>query len=77
MSQRPDNLSTEQIKRLAESPAGKQLLALLQSTGGDAFRQAQTHAKAGDFARAQQALSKLAESEQVKRLLQEMREHNG
>ena len=77
MSQRPDNISIQQLKKLAESPAGKQLLSLLQSTGGDAFRQAQAHAQAGDYTKAQQALEALAASDQVKRLLQEMREKNG
>ena len=50
---------------------------MLQATGGDAFRQAQAHAQAGDYAKAQQALEALAASDQVKRLLQEMREKNG
>ena len=47
MERLPD-ISAEQVKKLAESDAGKQLFALLQQTQGDQLKVAMDRAAAGD-----------------------------
>lgn len=67
------NLSPEQIKRLAESDAGKQLFSLLQQTQGDQLKVAMDRAAAGDYAMAKQALSSMMNSPQAMALLKQLR----
>jgi len=46
----PNQLSMQDVYRLAKSPAGQQLIALLQQQSGSDFRQAMDSASKGDYA---------------------------
>lgn len=67
-----DDFSMQEAMRLANSPAGKQLIALLQQSDEDSLQKAMTQASAGDFASAQQALSSLISSPEVQRLIKQL-----
>ena len=69
--------SMDEIIRLANSPAGKELIALLQSNGGDSFEQAKQAAKKGDYELAKQNLSHIMSSPKVQALMKEMENTNG
>ena len=62
----------EQAMAFARSPAGQQLLALLQQTGGQELQAAIAQAKAGNVSQAQKTLSALLESPEAKRLLAQL-----
>ena len=58
--------------RLAGTPAGQQLLALLQKNGGDGLKSAMDQAAAGDYEQAKQSLSALLSDPEAKKLLQQL-----
>lgn len=60
------------LLRLAQSPAGQQLLALLQRDGGAELRSAMTKAASGDYEQAKQALSPLLASPEAQALLKQL-----
>ena len=71
MQQSPD---LSQLMKLAQSPAGRQLLALLQRSGGDALQSAVAKASAGDYREAQKTLSSLLSTPEAQALLKQMEE---
>ena len=48
----PDNFSMQEVLRMAASPAGQQLIALLRQQDGNAFQSAMSSAAAGDYTQA-------------------------
>lgn len=72
-----DSFSMEDAMRLANSPAGQQLIALLKSVGGSSVEQARQAAQKGDYETAKSNLSQLLQSKDVQRLLKEMEKGNG
>lgn len=68
-----DNFSIQDVMRLAKSPAGQQLLAMLQRTGGDQLQQAATLASEGNYTQAQQLLSSLLSNPEAQALLSKLR----
>lgn len=69
MEQQPDYT---QLLRIAQSPAGQKLLALLQRSGGEALSSAASKASGGDYTAAKALLSSLLASPEAQRLLQEL-----
>lgn len=67
-----DNFSMQDAMRLVNSPAGKQLMALLQQTNPDALNKAKAQATAGDYSQIVQTLAPLLASEEVKKLLKQL-----
>ncbi len=65
-------MSMQEVLRLARSPAGQQLIAMLQQSGGDRLQQAMAQAAAGDYEAAKQALSGLLNTPQAQRLLEQL-----
>lgn len=65
------NLIQEAI-RLAGTPAGQQLLALLKNNGGDELNQAMNLAASGNCEQAKQILSELLSDPQAKMLLEQL-----
>ena len=63
-----------QLMKLAGSPAGQQLLSMLQKSGGSALREAIDKASAGDYAQAQKTLSGLLANPQAQALLKQSEE---
>ena len=63
-----ENFSMDDVKKFAESPAGRQLISLLQHSDGEAVRQAQ----AGNYEAAMKRLSGFLETEEAKQLLKNL-----
>lgn len=72
MEKKPQDFSKEDIMRIASSPAGQQLLALLQQRDGVALAQAVAQAKAGNMAGAGQTLSAALASPEARKLMKEL-----
>lgn len=71
MQQIPD---MGELIRLAQTPAGKQLIALLQRQGGTKLHLAISNAANGDFTRAKEVLSDLLSAPEAQALLNELEE---
>lgn len=61
-----------ELIRLAQSPAGQRLLALLQQNGPAEVNQAVRQAAQGDLAQAKEAVSALLKDPRVQALLKQM-----
>ncbi len=66
-----DNTIQEAMK-LAQSPAGQQLIRLLQESGGDDLQSAMEKAAAGDYTQAQKAISALMRNPEAQKLFRQM-----
>ena len=69
MQQTP-NIS--ELIRMAQTPAGQQLIALLQKQDGAQLQQAITYAVSGDYNNAIAAVSKLLSSPEAQALLKKL-----
>ena len=65
------NFSIEQAIKFSESPAGKQLISLLQKQGNVNLNKAQQQAASGQMDEARKSLSSLLSDPQIQRLLKE------
>ena len=72
MDRLPD-FSPEQVKKIAESDAGKQLIALLEQTKGEQLKVAMDRAAAGDYAMAKKAMASMMNSPQAMELIKQLR----
>lgn len=72
MEKKSQDFSKEDILRMAGSPAGQQLMALLQQRDSAALAQAIAQAKAGNMAGAGQTLSAMLASPEAQRLMKEL-----
>lgn len=61
-----------EILKLAQTPQGRRLIAMLQSSDPAALGSALTNAKAGDFEAAKSALSGILEDPEAQALLRSM-----
>ena len=68
----PNNLSMQEILRLANSPAGKQLIAMMQQQGGKEFQKAMANAAAGDYTQAKRAIETMMADPKAQQLLKEL-----
>ena len=59
----------KELLRLAQSPAGQQLIAQLRQRGGDRLSAALAQASAGDYRQAQALLSDLLSQEDAQALI--------
>ena len=59
MQKKSEDFSVEQVKTLLKSPAGKELMALLQKSNGSAIQQAVDAAKAGNYSAASDSVRKI------------------
>ncbi len=66
--------SVQQAMQLAQSDAGKQLIALLKQSDPQALQGVINQASSGDFAGAGQALQGLLQTKDAQRLLNQLRE---
>lgn len=69
MANNSPNYTPEQIQKLANSPAGKQLMELLQRSGGD---QLQAAAREGNYEQVSKALEPLLKSPRIRELLKQL-----
>lgn len=69
MQQIPD---MSHLLKLAQSPAGQQLIAMLQQSGGNELQDAIKKASAGDYTQAQKTISSLLSSTEAQALLKQL-----
>ena len=72
MQQLPD---MGELIRLAQTPAGRQLISMLQSKGSTKLQQAISSAASGDYTRVREVLSDLLSDPEAQALLKELEEH--
>ena len=72
MAEKFDQYSMEDVMAMAKSPAGQQLLALLQQSAGRDMQQAVRKAAAGDMAGAKELLSPALADPKIQALLAQM-----
>ena len=72
MQKNSNNFSMQEAMRLANSPAGQQLLKMLQQTDPAAMKSAMEQASSGDYSKISETLAPFLESEEVKKLLKQM-----
>ena len=72
MEHKSADFSMENAARLANSEAGKQLLALLQQADPATLQAAMNQAAAGNMQGAKAALTPLMASEQIQKLLRQL-----
>ncbi|HIT34912.1 MAG TPA: hypothetical protein IAC31_09890 [Candidatus Faecousia intestinigallinarum] len=72
MNKNSEDFSIQEAKRLANSPAGQQLFALLQRTQGEQLQQAMDAAAAGNYGQMQKAMASLLSSPEAQQLLRQM-----
>lgn len=72
MQKNSGNFSMEEARKLAETPAGKQLLSILQNADSTQLQTAAQQAAAGNLAQAKEALTPLLNSPQIRELLKQL-----
>ncbi len=73
MQKNSQDFSMHEALRLAQSPAGQRLLALLQASNPQLIRQAAGQANKGNYQQAEQTLQSLLSDPEVQKLLQQLR----
>lgn len=69
MQQNSQDFSIEEAARLAQTPAGQRLLAILRSADPDQLQQIADQASAGDYAHANQILRDILSSPEARKIL--------
>lgn len=72
--QQNSGFSMADAAKLLSTPAGRQLLALLQQDGGARMQQAMEAYRAGNPGRAKEILSPLLDTPEVRQLLAQLKE---
>ena len=72
MQKKSQDFSMEEIMRLAATPAGQKLLAMLQQGDSAQLQQAVSQAEAGNYAQASRTLSAMLSSPEARKLLKEL-----
>ena len=68
----PNHISMQEVLRMAASPAGQQLIAMLRKQSDSEFQAAMSSAAAGDYTQAKQAIEKLMTDPQARKLLNQL-----
>lgn len=76
MQKNCEDFSMQDALRMAESPAGQQLLAMLRSRDAGQLQQVIDLAKAGDLAKASASIQSMLSSQQARELLKQMEENS-
>lgn len=72
MQKDPKNFSMQDAVKMANTPAGQELLALLQQSDTSALQNAMEQASSGNYDKAKQMLQPLLASPQVQKLLRQL-----
>lgn len=72
MQEKNQEFSMEEVMRLAKSPAGQRLLAMLQQGDSAKLEQAVNQAKTGNYSSAGQTLSAMLSTPEAQKLLKEL-----
>lgn len=74
MDHLPDTpMDMSQIMRMAQSPAGKKLIALLKQNDSDEMQQAMKRAAEGDYSQAKSAINKFLSTPEASTLIEQLR----
>lgn len=71
MEQKSNNFSMEEAMRFVNSPAGRQLMAMLQQSNGKAVKSAMEQAAKGNMDEAKEAIKGMTLTEDMKKLLKQ------
>ena len=72
MQKNSQDFSMQEVMRLAKSPAGQQLLAMLQSTDSNKMQQAADLAAAGNYEQAAKKLQGVLSSPEAQELMKQL-----
>lgn len=72
MQKKSQEFSMDEIMRLAKSPAGQQLIAMLQQEDSTKLQQAVTQAQTGNLSQAGQTLSSILSSPEAQQLIKKL-----
>ena len=72
MQENSNQKMIQEALRLASTPAGQQLLALLQKNGGTELQDAMNQAATGNYDQAKKALASLMADPEAKKLLDQL-----
>ena len=72
MQKKSQDFSMEEALRVAKSPAGQQLLSMLQQSESGKLQQVVDQASAGNYSQASKILDALLSSPDAKKLLQQL-----
>ena len=72
MEEKNQNFSMDALMKLARSPAGQKLMAMLQEQDSQKVEQAAAQAKSGDYAKAGQTLKDMLSSPEAQKLMKEL-----
>ena len=72
MAKNFDEFSPQDIMKMAQSPAGRKLIALLQNADPSALQKAMQQAATGNYEQAKASLTPLMESQDIQSLLKQM-----
>lgn len=72
MPKLPNPLPMQEILRLAASPAGQQLIALMKQQSGNEFQNAMDRAAKGDYSQAKRAIETIMSDPKAQQLLKEL-----
>ena len=72
MVKKSEDFSMEEVMQLAKSPAGQQLLAMLQRADPDTVQQAAGQAAAGNYTQAAGTLKALLSSPEARALMKQL-----
>lgn len=72
MQKNSGDFSMQEAMRLAKSPAGQQLLAMLQNADTGQLQKAMNEASAGNYDQAKQTMSAIMSSPEIQELLKKM-----
>lgn len=76
MQKKSEDFSVQEAMRLANTPAGQQLLAMLRQENSDQMARIMDMAKAGDMTGAGNALKTMLTDRQVQALLKKMEDQS-
>ena len=72
MEEKNQNFSMDTLKKLANSPAGRQLMAMLEQQDSGKVEEAARLAQSGNYAEAGQTLRDMLSSPEAQRLMKEL-----
>lgn len=74
MRKNSDNFSMEQLQKMAQSPAGQQLYAMLKEQNNAQLQNAMAHAASGDLQQAKNVLSDILSDPKAMAMLKKLTE---
>lgn len=72
MQKNSEDFSMQEALRLAQSPAGQQLLAMLRQADSGQIQEAMNQASAGDMQSAKQTLNTLLAAPEIRKMLEQL-----